>query len=421
MANTPFYGTPGFADEISDALLVEWNNEIQRSFDRLAPELGSRFFVLDPGKLGESVTAAVQWFGDPAEPRFCSGQDVARQLSDWGVRGRHELHNEYCEYALVTRADADGRMRPKRVQVTTELREYWTTIAVHDPEVLRDLSSSVLGRSVAFRDLYGPGVDNPGPLSAERRLVLFSTEVAGHGNNQELADQGVPTQPRGRLNRDNALFMTHPINGLDDLLYIVMFGARPYAKRGTTPPEPATREQIFRHAGVDHLACRHADPAAAMAAAGAAFNGQAVAFANPLGMYIRSFAPGVFLVNGEVVPADWVRWSRGQDGTFQRLEFGPPDDDPHFLDDIVVAVGASEEPMRGGYELVQQIEVGPIALVGPETPVGPDEFVEVAVEGGPIVCSEARVCENISRLKTEFDNAQMPMRVAPRTMRAWTT
>ncbi len=419
MANDSIYDTPGFADEATEVVRLEWNEEIQRSFERLAPDLGSRFFALDPRTLGDPVTAAVQWFGDPAEPRFCLGPDVARQLSDWGVRGRHELHNEYCEYAVVTRADSEGRMRAKRVQVTTELREYWATIAVHDPEFLRELAGSVLGRSVTFPDLYGPGVDDPESVSPERRLVLFSIEVAGHGNDRALVEQGVPGQPRGRLNRDNALFMTHPINGLDDLLYIVMFGARPYARRGTTPPEPATREQIFRHAGVEHLACRHADPAAAMAAAGAAFAGRTVAFANPLGMYIRSFAQDVFLVDGEVVPDAWVRRSRGREGMSQHLEFGPPDDDPRFLDDIVVAVGASEEPMRGGYQLVQQLEVGPVAVVGPETPVGPDEFVEVAGEGGAIVCSEAGICENIRRLKTDFDNAQMPMRVAPRTIRAW--
>jgi len=37
--------------------------------------------------------------------------------------------------------------------------------------------------------------------------------------------------------------MTHPINGLDDLLYI-MFGAKP-ASRTANGLEQATREQLF--------------------------------------------------------------------------------------------------------------------------------------------------------------------------------
>src|SRR3712207_5972201 len=128
-----------------------------------------------------------------------------------------------------------------------------------------------------------------GSLRIRRRTEeeAFSTLVAGHGNDAELAQEGIPAQPVGRLNTDNALFMTHPINGLDDLLYIVLFGARPYARGDVGEPQPATSEQIFREFGVEQLACRHADPAAAMGAHGAAFNGRTVAFADPWGCTYR--------------------------------------------------------------------------------------------------------------------------------------
>ena len=49
---------------------------------------------------------------------------------------------------------------------------------------------------------------------------------------------------------------------------------------------PATREEIFISQGVEHLACRHADPAAAIGAHEAAWSGATVAFADPLGMYL---------------------------------------------------------------------------------------------------------------------------------------
>jgi hypothetical protein len=68
--------------------------------------------------------------------------------------------------------------------------------------------------------------------------------------------------------------MNHQINGLD-LLYIVMFGSKPYTVVINGNIQQATKEQIF---SVENtvLAYRHADPAAAMGSYGAVFNGRHV-------------------------------------------------------------------------------------------------------------------------------------------------
>jgi hypothetical protein len=409
------YGVPGHADQLGADVVEKWNDAVQAAYEDLRPSFDSRFFALDPQVLTNPVMAPVKWFGDPAEPNFCIGPETARQLSDWGVRGRHILHNEYCEYRVVERPDTEGRMRPKRVQVTTELREYWVCVAMHDPVALRALTKSVLGFEPAWEDLYGAG--DPLALTVDQRKRAFSTFVAGHGNDRELENAGVPAQPMGKLNTDNALFMTHPINGLDDLLYIVLFGAKPYARGDVADPQPATREQIFREFDVEHLACRHADPAAAMGAHGAAFDGRTVAFADPLGMYISSFSEDVFLFQDNPVPEAWVRWGRGrEEGLYQRLEFGPDDDDPAFLDDISVAVGASEEPLTGGFQLLQELEVGPRVIVGEPSRVANEEYVFVSASDAPIRCHEAEICGRIRTLKEEFDNEQQLVRVAPRVM-----
>ncbi len=408
------YDVPGRADQLSTDLVKKWNDIIQAGYDSLKSDFGSRFFTLDPKTLTNPVSAPIKWFADPAEPNFCLGAGVARQLSDWSVRGRHVLHNEYCEYRTIERIDAIGRMRPKRIQVTTELREYWACVAKYDPNAVRSMTQSVLGFEPAWEDLYG--VSDPLQLSEEQREIAFSTLVAGHGNDRNLVAAGAPAQPTGRLNTDNALFMTHPINGLDDLLYIVMFGAKPYASRTANGFEQATREQLFREFGVEHLACRHADPNAALGALGAAFNGQTVAFDSPLGMYFRSFTKDVFLFEGNPIPDSWVRWSRGPEGMYQRLEFGPGDNDAAFLDEITVAVGSKEEPLTGGFQLLQQIEVGPLVVAGQATPVAADEYVILSASNDPIQCQQARICQTIGMLKQEYDNAQQMIRVAPRTM-----
>lgn len=409
------YNSPGHADRLSESLRSQWNKVVQKSYDRLANAHASRFFSLDPSLLTGASPAAVQWFADPAEPNFCIGADVAKQLSDWGVRGRHELHNEYCEYHIVKRIDASGRLRPKRIEVTTELREYWVCIAKYDPIQLLEMVFNIIGYQPAWEDLYG--VQDPFDLTEEQREIAFSTLMAGHGNDRDLADKEVPTQPTGRLNTEHALFMTHPINGLDDLLYIVMFGAKPYASE--TPGTPASREQIFRHAAVEQLACRHADPAAAMGAYSAVLEGRSVAFSDPLGMYILSFNQGVFIYNDEPVPQEWIRWSRGkEDGLYQRLEFGPSDSEDVFLDDIMVEEGASSMPLTGGFQLVQNIEVGPVVVVGEPTEVADEEYLILPARfDEAIPCSKADICSvTIQPLKDEYDREHSVDRVSPRTM-----
>jgi len=405
------YSVPGKADDLSTALVTRWNDTIRATWDSQS-SLHSRFMTLDPAELEQPGPAAVKWFGDPAEPQFCIDEETARRLSDWGIRGRHALQNEYCEYAVIHRPDSSGRLRPKRVQVTTEVREYWSMIAVAEPDTVRELATRTLGLEPSWEDLYGVG--DPLALDEGAREIAFGHAVAGNGNHRRLQEAGVPSQPTGSLNRDNALFMTHPINGLDDLVYIVLFGAHPYTVREEGGRRAATREEIFISEKVEHLACRHADPAAAVGAHGAAMQGSAVAFDDPLGMYLQSLAQDLFLIRGDAVPDEWVRWGRGQEDMRQRLEFGPGDADDEFLDDILVAEGASEEPLTGGYQLLKQVEIGPLVVAGTGSTVGEDEFKDLDVPNPTIECREAAVCDDMATLKAEYDREHGQARVAPR-------
>ena len=263
------YDVPGRADEVNVQLLREWNDTIAAAYDSQDESLKSRFFALDAERLrNPEQTDGIKWPGDPAEPSFCIDDQTAQVLSDWGREGRHALQNEYCEYAVVSRRDATGALRPKRVQVTTELREYWSFVAVRDPDRVRAMAAEVLGREPEWTELFG--VPDPHTLTEDEREVAFGHTVAGHGNDPRLEGAGVPAQPTGALNTENALFMTHPINGLDDLLYIVLFGAKPYAVREDGELRRASRDEIFAAFEAEYLACRHADPAAALGAHGAA-------------------------------------------------------------------------------------------------------------------------------------------------------
>lgn len=395
------YDVPGRADDLPPELVDSWNRAIADTF---AGHAENRFFALEFKALEEpQLTDAVHWPGDPAEPLFCADDATAEALCDWGVPGRHALHNEYCEYTIISRPDGSGRTRPKRVEVTTELREYWVTVAKHDPELVRSMASEVLGLEVEFLELFGAG--DPLAATEEERELAFCHLVAGNGHDERLINAGVPVQPTGRVNTERALFMTNPINGLDDLVGIVLFGAVPYARRDNGAIVQADRDEIFASTGRIALACRHADPAAALAAYSVAFTGGQVAFANPLGMYLRQPSFGVFSVGNDPVPEAWIRFGRGDEGMWQRLEFGPSDDDEAFLDDITVSVGASERPMCGGYQLVRQLEVGPLVVAGVGEPVADGEWQFVEPLAEPIACAESEACETVRALKRAFDAA----------------
>ena len=393
------FSSPGGLAEFTPTTQQAWNDMIVREITRHS---ASRFFEADPAAISDGQTvASVRWSAAPAEPRFCLNRDWALKLSDWGTRGRHETQNEYCEYRVTTAVDTNGRVRPKRVVFSSELREYWVTLATLDPPALQNAAENVLGRPPTWHELYGH--PNPTALTERQRRVRFSQMVAGHGRHRDLMDAGVLAQPAGPLNRDNVLFMTHPINGLDDLIYIVMFGATPYRVDENGHSRKALLQEIFRHFDVEPLACRNADPAAAAAPFDNVSEGRQVAFAQPLGMYLRPLNADQFEYKDQPLPSTWIKYSRGQPDMYQRLVFGPDDDTDAYLDDIVIKRGAAKEPLVGGYQIAEVLEVGPLVVVGSPSTVTPSDVEFVPAAPASISCVQANVCRAMRDLKAAYE------------------
>ena len=398
------YDAPGRADELTGELRARWNEVVGRAFDGQAGRT-TRFFSRDPGVLVEPRRSdAVKWPGDPGKPAYCVGEQMARTLADWGITGRRAVQLEYCEYLTLTARDATGAQRPKRVEVTTEFREFWSCIAMHDPERVRAMAAGVLGFEPSWEDLYG--VTDPHAMTPEERGIGFGHACAGHGNDRRLRDAGVPAQPTGRLNAERALFMTHPINGIDDLIYVVVFGAHAYCVAQGDGRRRANGDDVFSAFEVPHLACNHSDPTISLGTYDVVFDGAQVAIADPLGMYIRRPNLGLFSYRGEPLPEDWVRLSRGIEGHFMRLDFGPPDDHEAFLDDITISVGASDEPLTGGYQLLRELEIGPYLLFGRADPIGDDEWEVLAPAPAPIACNDAESCRSVRELAARWEAEQ---------------
>lgn len=401
------YEVPDGAGKASKALRSEWNRELKRQYGK-HKEWSGRFFSLDPKRLRKQPVVQVKWFADPEEPEICHSNKVANKLVDWlyflddknhvhwHYKGRR-LHNEYCEFSYVLRPDAKGVPRIKRVRITTELRAWWLTAAMHNPVHLRDMATEVLGRTPTWEELYG--VSDPIHLSPRERETLFCLLNAGNGEHKDLRDRGIPEHPVGTLNNQNAMFMSHPINGLDDLLYIIMFGAHPYAKDVGDQYHDVTHEQLFRQHKVEHLACRHADPAAASASYNTAWEGRTIALADPMRVTMLNFTPRAFRYRRKPIPERWVRFKRNR----QHLEFGPSDRDKAFLSDISVATGGRLKPLTGGYQILQNLEVGVRLHLGPTSFVENEEHALVTAKDDPIDFQQTKVCKLITAMNMDYE------------------
>jgi hypothetical protein len=392
---------PGRADQVSDSLKKLWGSYVAKTYDGLKKTYPSRFFHAPGTQLTAPKSLRSRWFADPLEPRTCMGEEVARQLCDWPIEGRFGLHDEYCEYHVTYATDASGKARPKRVAVSTEMREFWTLVAQHDPKTVQRMAKDVLGFEPSMRDLYG--IDDPVSASPARRRRMFIRQTAGNGN-----FEAGPNRPQGPLNTQNLLFMSVGVNGLDDLLFIHMFGSLIYSVDDAAGRRPATRDEIFLQRSRPDLSCRNSDPEAALTVQSRVQQGHPVAFADPIGIYIHSFTQDKFIYKDEVIPERWVRWRRGQKGMFQRLEVGPGDDEPVFLDEILVLEGAEETPLTGGYQIVTNVEVGPLMVYGKSEPILPEDHVLLQSDARRIDCAEAGVCATIRALKDRYDAEHRP-------------
>lgn len=408
------YGAPGSADsDAPEVVIDEWNKLI---VDQIGSRPVSPILVADPANIANGqISSAVKWPGHPLEPLNCQDEEIAAELSDWGWTGRAELHNEYLEYGLVMRSDAAGKLRPKRFVATTELMEWWQVMAVHAPDYFVSRINGITGGNESFEGIFGRTVSQWEQLSMSQREREFMRVMVGNGRSNP------PSNP---LNPDSVLFMSHPINGLDDLIYVVHFGSFPYAVKDGGEVRRARIEEIFVAEGVRYLFCRNADPAAAEGAYNQAFmigtegapQFRKLAFANPLGMYIRSFSSDDMFFKGSVVPTSWTRWSRGAEDTPQRLEFGPADSEDGFLDEVTLGQDV-DSPVLSGYQIAKRIEVGPLVVVGDAAPIPEQDFKIIsAIPIGSIACGTAQDarCRAIEIFKQEYDSRSRPIRTGIR-------
>jgi len=316
------FDPPGFCDDLSEELLDAWNNqiketyyEVRNNFQQRQHNFG-RFFRLNPTVSEQNrVKKIIEWGAHPRFIESCLGSNRAHLFCDsYSNDARYQA--EYCEYRIIDRKDPDGRFRPKRVQITTELRDYWTCIAQRDPEKLKEMVRETIHMETDWNLLYGA---DPYKLNEIERKEAFQIHVAGLG---EQLDRWIKPLSVG-INEQNALCMINPFNGLYDLLYSLMFGAVPYIINKPDLQKKKHKienvKQIFlgvkdriQDPGKNFRICAHADTSIVKRVYEQALYGRKMSLSNPVGLYIFSFNSDLFFLKDNPIPKRWMRWSRGQ-------------------------------------------------------------------------------------------------------------
>lgn len=331
-----------------------WDELSRRALERFAP--ASLLALRETAFKDSASIHTTRWTPTPLESTRQLDPNTLRLLCDWGWSGRTTLHREFAEYVTVWGYDDRGQRRPKRVEVTTELCDRWALMAELDPEFLLESALEVLRRPVSWAELYGPEVRAPWQLSPAERRARFLWHTAGD-NERGLT----PETPEGHLNREHALFLVHPRNRTEDLVWLLALGARPWKFVDESERTPALAD-ISDALGLAQILDRKVDSALVGEALTFARQGHRVCPRGPLGVHIHRFARTAFsLANDDPVPDSWVRYERGG----QRLVFGPTDESPHFLDDIFCQRANSRHAVRGGCDVLDAIEVGVELLVTP--------------------------------------------------------
>jgi hypothetical protein len=293
---------PGNLSDFEGAAQDAWNELIAGYFRTNA----SAHLLAQPDARTPEVVA-VEWGAYPVRIAACLESTAnSHRLLDWtttqGAVGRAHLQEEYFEWRVVR----GGTGKIQRVEMTTELPEYWLTLAAHHPLTTLRLIARFAGEAeVPPEAVYGLDPFAAGVTPSQRQLAFEDAMLPRGGT--------APWSPYN--NGEKAIcFMTQGANTLGALIHLVAAAAFPFGMRDSAggelrklsgPEAIATGTQAAQ-------ACRNSDPTVVGATIGLAWDGRLFALDDPIGIYIRSVQHSRLVQpNGEPVPSEWFEFQRG--------------------------------------------------------------------------------------------------------------
>ena len=390
---------PGGLDELVVAGTRAWARRVEA---RRAEAV--REFEIDP--LNRLVLGApdertphrivIDWPGLPKRPVECLTRQRALELLDRSAPqfGLRPLQEEYLEWRVVS--DGAGI---RRVELTTELGDYWRVLAAFEPQRTLELVASFARQASVDPQAVYRGCDPYSPSTTpEEREAAFAAAMLS------------PDDPSGYNDGRAAITcMAQRSNTLGALISLVLVATNPRVIRDPVNGRIRclTCEEsiplMFRAA----QAGRASDPVLVERLARLAFEGRLVACDDPLGVYIQSAeATRLRTPSGEPVPTEWFQFDRGlgpsqnDDGRprWQRLILEPPAETGLLVSDLVDV--ATEQPIYHGGQVADLAQVVVIFRVS-------DREVEPAGTLEPTtlpdaVAHAAERCADIYKLEKHF-------------------
>jgi hypothetical protein len=316
----------------------------------------------------------VRTLGWPAFPARIAGalgtreamEELDRHDPTSGDLGRQH-QEEYLEWRLLRR---EGK--PVGIEMTTELRDYWTLLAAHEPEQVLALAGRFAGErgEAPAAAVFGIGREEvlaatPGERGLAFQRNMLPVEVSG------ASKWSFSPYNDGRA---AICCMVQRSNDLTAMLKLALSAARPLVV-----VDPLTGRHRYPSGGeaIAALAVsaedgRNSDPLIVERLVRFVTEGRKVGLDDPVGVYIGQIQlHELAQPDGEDVPEDWLELSRGTpaegatDGRSraQRLELRLPDDADFSLADLIVR--RSGENLRFGAQLAALVEVCAYVRTGP--------------------------------------------------------
>lgn len=297
---------PGNLSDLGTDALTAWNDAIVEEVTTAKQTAFSDHFKLLPGDDWPDGEAVVDWGGVPRILENCLGANRAAKFCDWktpaGDLGRVLGQDEYLEWRTVH--NSAGKL--VRVEITTELAKYWEILAGYHPMTCLRILGRFAGEDTADpQDVYG-NVDPFAPgVTTEQRSAAFNRMMV-------YLQNGQPVRSPYNNGQKAIAFLSKPVSSLHAAVSLFVRAASPLAKEVDGVQVMMSGPEAIASTSQAAIDCRNSDPTMVGRMIQEVWNGAAVAFDDPVGVYIRSFANTTLVDDtGGPMPLDWVDFQRG--------------------------------------------------------------------------------------------------------------
>ena len=398
---------PGNLSDFGPEAQKAWHDSVVRLVKTHLEKSGSKHFRHLRKTAGPKAFPSSTGTGFRASCRIVSGTSGRASSATGSCRdlGRVLGQDEYCEWRTVR--NPAGKL--VRVEVTTELAKYWEILAAFHPMKTLRVLGRFAGEQIAdWREVYGPNDPFAATATPDSRAADFNRMMVW---NRRKA----PVRSPYNNGQKAIAFLSKPVSSLNAAVALFVTAAIPYGKRvggnevaldGAEVIASTTQTAIIQTA----IDCRNSDPNMVGRINEIVWDGRAVAFDDPVGIYIRSFAHTDLLdPDGNPIPKEWVEFQRGsrpRDGVgqerSQRLVIEVPPSAGFVLEDLVNA--DTNENVRFGYQIA---ELTKLSCYFRTSGAGAVDAPRNIVTPRPVAnCSSEANCSRWTRLYEEFRESQ---------------